>query len=530
MDGKRPTIASLHGLVAAAHPLAAQAGAMLLAAGGNAFDAAAATAAALNVVEPCLSGLAGMGMATCFIAAEQRVRVLDFGARVPLAFPAGQPGPRDGQDRGPSGCAAPGSLAGWCELAKAHGRKKLQEIVAPAVARARDGHVRIEFNGAGTKHAARALRDQPFFEDWRTAYLGSGTAGPGLLMRQPDLARTLEIIASEGPEHFYRGALGRKVIAHVQSLGCCLTMQDMAAVDPVWREPLAAAYRGLQVHVPPPPGEGWQVLLTLRILDGFDLGAMERGGADHLDTVWRAIRLATGLGIGTNNPGPTALGRILSDELVEPLRARLRDPRPVEGPAEQSVPEERDPARELATSFSVVDREGNAVCVTQSLGGLFGCGVVVPGTGICLNNLLGWGEPAPRGAQRLTAGAELALPMAPVICTKDGNPALLLGSPGSQAVSQALLQALVQHADYGVAIQDAIEAPRVRLGDGRRVHAEIRIPATAFEALRRRGHEVEAGVDWAMPVGAVQGISIDPQTCVATGGADPRRDGYVAVP
>lgn len=526
MDGKRPTIASLHGMVAAAHPLAAQAGAKLLAAGGNAFDAAAATAAALNVVEPGLSGLAGMGMATCYIAAEQGVRVLDFGARVPSALPAGRSGPRGGQDRGPSGCGAPGSLAGWCELAKAHGRKKLQEIVAPAVALARDGHALIEFAGASTKQAARALRDQPYFEDWRSTYLGSGTAGPGLMMRQPDLARTFEIIASEGPEHFYRGALGRKVIAHVQSLGGCLTMQDMAAVNPVWREPLAAAYRGLQVHVPLPPGEGWQLLLTLRILDGFDLGVMERGGADHLDTVWRAIRLAAGLGIGPNTPGPTALGRILSDELVEPLRARLRDPRALEGPTDQTLPEERDPTRELATSFSVVDREGNAVCVTQSLGGLFGCGVVVPGTGICLNTLLGWGEPDGRGAHKPTAGAELALPMAPLICTKDCKPVLLLGSPGSQA----LLQTLVQHADYGVAIQDAIETPRVRFGEGRRVRAEIRLPATIFEALRRRGHEVEAGVDWAMPVGAVQGISIDPQTCVAIGGADPRRDGYVAVP
>ena len=141
MDGKRPTIASLHGMVAAAHPLAAQAGAKLLAIGGNAFDAAVAAAAALSVVEPFMSGLAGMGMATCYIAAEQRVRTLDFVTSVPANFPAGRFARREELYRGPLACGTPGNLAGWCELAKAHGRKKLHDIFAPAIALARDGHM-----------------------------------------------------------------------------------------------------------------------------------------------------------------------------------------------------------------------------------------------------------------------------------------------------------------------------------------------------------------------------------------------------
>ncbi len=532
MDGKRPTIASLHGMVAAAHPLAAQAGVKLLAIGGNAFDAAAATAAALSVVEPFLSGLAGMGMATCYIAAQQRVSTLDFVTSVPANFPAGRFNRREDLYRGPLTCGTPGSLAGWCELAKAHGRKKLPDIFAPAIALARDGHSLTDSSAVWTRQALPALRDLPYVEDWRATYLapGAGEPGRGTVMRQPDLARLFETIAAEGPEHFYRGALGRRVIEHVQSLGGCLTMQDMAAVSPVWRDPLVAAYRGLQVHTLPPPGEGFQFLLTLRILDGFDLAAMPCGGVEHLDTLWRAIRFAAGTRIALNRPNLAALARILSDELVEALRARLRDPRPVRALTEQWAPQLADPAHEDSTSFSVVDRDGNAVCVTQSLGTIYGCGVVVPGTGICLNNCLSWGDVDARGTNRLVPGGDLALPLAPSITTKQGKPVLLLGASGSYGIGQAQAQALVQHIDDGLAIQDAIEAPRARLWDGRRVQAEARIPVATIETLRDRGHEVEAAPAWSNLVGALQGITIDPETSVATGGADPRREGYVALP
>jgi gamma-glutamyltranspeptidase/glutathione hydrolase len=144
--GRRPTIASRHGMVAAAHPLAAAAGARILGNGGTAFDAAVATAAALNVVEPYMSGLAGRGVATCYIARERRVRSLDFVAPIPLDFPVERFSRRDQLMRGALPVGAPGNLAGWCELAESHGRKKLPELFAPAIALARDGFQLIEFN------------------------------------------------------------------------------------------------------------------------------------------------------------------------------------------------------------------------------------------------------------------------------------------------------------------------------------------------------------------------------------------------
>jgi gamma-glutamyltranspeptidase/glutathione hydrolase len=270
----------------------------------------------------------------------------------------------------------------------------------------------------------------------------------------------------------------------------------------------------------------------LRILDGFDLGALERDGIEHLDTVFRAIRIAAGERIAHNNPKPEMLARLLSDTHVAALRSRVQDARPVHGPTEQWIESKPvNPANEHTSSFSTADREGNLVCVTQSLGALFGCGVMIPGTGVCMNNFLYWGEVDTRGTNALLPGGELALPMAPSIATRSGAAVLALGTPGSYGICQTQAQALVQYKDFGLPLQDAIDAPRARLFDGRRVLVEGRIPAATIAALRERGHDAESSADWiVMEVGSMQGIAIDPATGAATGAADSRRDGYVATP
>jgi gamma-glutamyltranspeptidase/glutathione hydrolase len=531
MEGKRPTVASVHGIVAAAHPLAAQAGAKLLAQGGNAFDAAAATTAALNVVEPYMSGLAGMGMATCYIAAEKRIRTLDFITRVPGKFPVGRFTEREQIYRGPLASGTPGSLAGWCELVKSRGRKSLAEVFAPAIALARDGFPFVELNTVATNQAAESLKDFPFFDTWNRNYTGgAGSVRQGYVLRQPDLARTYEAIVSEGPKYLYGGELGRKMIAHMQSLGGCMTMADLEGVQPTWLDPLSARYRDLLVHSLPPHCEAFQYLLTLRVLDGFELGAMERNGVEHLDIVWRAIRLAAGERIANNQPKPEVLARVMSDANVAALRARVKDGKPIDGLTEQWLPKKPNPDKEHTTSLSIADREGNAVCLTQSLGGGYGCGVVIPGTGVCLNNFLYWGEVDPRGTNPLLPGGVLALPTAPSIATRDGRPVLVLGTPGSYGICQTQTQALVQHVDFKLGLQDAIEAPRARLWDGRRVEAENRIAAATLAALRARGHDIEAKEAWTMHVGGMQGVAINPASGAMTGAADPRRDSYVATP
>ncbi len=532
MHGRRPTMTSRHGMVAAAHPLAAQAGARLLAQGGNAFDAAAATAAALNVVEPFMSGLAGMGFATMWVGAERRIRVLDFVPPIPASFPAGRFNKRSDLERGPLAVASPGNLAGWCELVKSYGRKSLAEVFAPAIALARDGFALAEFGAAEFEENDPLLRKySALYPAWSRNYQPDGKAMHlGSLLVQSDLAQSLSEIAAEGPDHFYRGALGEKVVAHLKALGGTLTMADLDAVKTVWREPLAASYRGLTVHVPPPPCEGFQFLLTLRLLEGLDLASLPKDGPEHLDLVYRAIRLAAGERIAHNNPGPDKLAEILSDASVERLRRRLTDGEPVSGPTEQWTPQDKeDPAH--TTSLSVADSDGNLICITQSLGSPFGSGVVVPGTGLCLNNFLYWADVQTGSPNRAKPGDALAMCMSPSISTRDGRPVLALGTPGSYGIMQTQAQAMVQYCDFGLPLQEAIEAPRARLWDGRLVEIENRIAPETIAELVRRGHDARAfDVGWTMRCGGMQAVAVDPETGVFTGAADPRRDGYVATP
>ncbi|MCC7272581.1 MAG: gamma-glutamyltransferase [Alphaproteobacteria bacterium] len=532
MFGRRPTISSVKGMVAAANPHAAMAGARLLRAGGNAFDAIVATAATLNVAEPYMSGLAGMGMATCYVAREGRVRTLDFITPVPEKFDATALKRKD-VARGPMASGAPGNLAGWCELLRAHGTKTLPEILAPAIELARDGIPVSENNAENINEAARELTQYPqVHEGWSRNYTGgTGVVPYGSVLKQPDLARTYEAIAAEGPGYLYGGPLGREMVAHLKSLGGVLTMADLEAVAPAWLDPVVASYRGIAMHTLPPPCEGFQYLLTLRILEGFDIAAMQRNGLDHLDTVFRAVRLAAGERIWRNNPSPETLADILSDANVERLRRRVGDPAPVVGPTEQWVEQPEDGVdRDHTTSFSVADAAGNVVCVTMSLGAKFGSGVVIPGRGVCMNNFLYWGELDPRGKNFMRAGGPLALPMAPSIGTRDGKPVLALGTPGSYGICQTQTQAIVQHVDFGQPIQEAIAAPRARLQDGAAVHLESRIDDEVVSGLRRRGHQITRLDAFALACGGMQGIAIDPATGVMTGGADPRRDGYAVCP
>ena len=532
MDGRRPTVSSLRGIVAAAHPQAAQAGAAMLRSGGNAFDAAATTAAALNVVEPYMSGLAGMGMATCYVAAERRVRTLDFITRVPSKFPAGKFSDREQVARGAIATGTPGNLAGWCELVRAHGSKSLAEVFAPAIALAREGFPLVDYNVSALHDSDAEFKGHDFHADWAQVYTKGGVSPSislGAVLRQPDLARTYETIAAEGPVYLYGGKLGAALVAHVQSRGGCLTMGDLESVQPVWLDPLTASYRDLTIHTLPPPCEGFQYLLTLKVLDGFALAAMERNGIEHLDTMCRAIRLAAGARIANNNPSPERLAKLMGSPSVQALRARLRDGTPIEGPTEQWLAPTPAPARaQHTTSFSVADWHGNVVCITQSLGAKFGCGIVVPGHGVCLNNFLYWGEVDLRGNNPLRPGAPLALPMAPSIATRDGAPVLALGTPGSYGICQTQPQALVQHIDFGLTLQDAIDAPRARLWDGRSVEVESRIAADTIAALCARGHAAHAAAPWTTAVGGMHGIAIDRATGVLTGGCDLRRDGFVA--
>ncbi len=526
MQGKRPTISSLHGMVAAAHPLAAQAGAQMLAAGGNAFDAAVAVAAALGVVEPAMSGLAGMGVATCWIASERRVRVLDFMGRVPVDFPADRFTSIGQLNRGALSCGVPSNLAGWAELIATHGKKSLGDALEPATALAQDGFPLLDYTLDAIQRTNNEATGQELFAEWRRTYMQAA----GSVLRQPDLARTLAAISANGPAHLYDGPLGRALVGAVSEAGGCITLRDLAAVHPAWVAPLDAAYRGCVVHAPPPPSEAFQYLLTLRILDGFDIVRHPRGGADHLDLVWRSIRLAAGVRVRCELSG-TAMEAVFSDESVAALRARVLDGKAINGITEgYPDPNPPGPDREQTTSFSVADRTGNVICCTQTLGVSFGSGMVVPGTGVCLNDLHYFGDVDPAGPNALRPGMPLGLPIAPSIVTRAGKPILALGTPGGYGICQTQAQVLVQYLDYGLSLQDAIDSPRARLWNGSAVLAETRIGEAAATTLQARGHDIEQPDAWSIRVGGMHGVAIEPATGAMTGGADSRRDGTAIAP
>ncbi|MEQ9643551.1 MAG: gamma-glutamyltransferase [Alphaproteobacteria bacterium] len=524
----RPTVTSRHGMVAAAHPLAATAGAGILAAGGNAFDAIAAVAGALNVVEPYMSGLAGTGIATFYHAGEGRTGVLDFVTPVPRKFdPASRK--RAEMVRGPHPVAAPGNLIGWCTLAAKYGRLDRARIFAPAIRLARDGFPLTEKNAAFTNGVLAEIGGN---ESWRDNYAKpvGGEFVQGRVLKQPALAETYEAIVADGPAYLHSGALGRALVDFVQSLGGCLDLADLAEFEPRWQDTTVGRFAGVDVHVPPPPCEAFQLLMSLAILDGLDLANDEPDGVRHVDRVWRAIRLSADTRIRNNKPDPAKLAALFSDDAIGRLRALVEADAPVEGLTEM-FPDatSTSAAKENTTSFSAIDAEGNAVCITQSLGGVYGSGIVVPGTGVCLNNFLNWGELNPQAPNFMAPGSELALPIAPSLTLKDGKPVLSLGTPGSYGICQTQTQVMVQHLVYGRPLQRAVTAPRGRLWDGKRVCAESRYDPATLHGLCARGHEVEVVDAYTWMVGGMHGIARDPETGALEGAADPRRDGY-AVP
>ena len=535
----RHGVGSTRGAVAAAHPLAAQAGARVMREGGNAFDGAVAAAAALNVVEPYMSGFIGMGMATCYVAAEDRVRCLDFVPLLPRRLPSASEVPDVDFAQGARSTGVPGNLAGWAALLEAHGRKELREVMAPAVELADEGFPLTSLGSRTiTKSWEETFAGRSDVAPWRRVYGDAGSPPkPGFILRQQRLGETLRAIQAEGIGHLYGGRLGEAVVGAVRSHGGYLELDDLESVSPEWLEPLEVGYRDLRVASLPPPAEAFQFLLTMSILEHVNISDLEPDGPEHLDTVIRAIRLAAIERIADNLPSPERLAALLERAAAGEFTDRLLDGVPVEGPTEQYPLDGSTPIsglgrrpRQHTTSLSVADSEGNVVCLTQSLGSAFGCGVVMEEEGICLNNFMMWGDRHALGTKLLRPEGRLALPLAPSIATSQGRPVAAIGTPGSYGIPQTQAQVYLQHFDYGLSIQEALEAPRVRVWDGRRVLIEDRISPETMDTLGERGHAVERGAPWTRQVGGFHAIALEPETGAMLGAFDPRRDGYVATP
>ena len=530
----RPVVMGTHGMVASANPLASLAGLRMLQAGGHAVDAAVAVAAALNVAEPYMSGIGGLGLMLIYSAGDRRPRVLDFAGPAPrAATPAAF---RDEADKGhgPKSPLVPGNAAGWLKAHDTFGRLDRAEVFAPAIAYAAEG---VPISLVNAEFFRRAAEAGYLNAAARATFFPNGVPpAPGSVVRQPRLAETFRRVVADGAEVFYRGEIAERIVAAVRSEGGLLTLDDLASFEPTWHEPIAGTYRGYAIHTPPPPAYGFQFLQTLKILEGFDLAAAGQHTGETAHLMLEAIKLAVADRIAYAAAPDAPVAGLLDDGYAADRRALIdrEHARPAwgeryEGPPAAGVVVPGRPslsAPESTTHFDVVDRDGNAVSVTQSLGDGFGSGVMAGDTGVVLNNFAYWFDLDPRSPNLIAPGKQVEMCMAPAAIFRDDRLFMVIGTPGSYGIPQTTTQMISNVLDHGFSIQAAIEAPRLRATDGLNVLAENRLAAETKQALIRRGHVLEAIGDWSFLVGGGQGVMIDQESGVLMGGADPRRDGY----
>ncbi len=519
---RRSNVLARHGMVATSQPLAAMAGLRTLMAGGHAADAAVATAAMLNVVEPMSTGIGGDCFALVYEAASGRVTALNGSGRAPAAFTLDE-ARRRGLDEipllGPLPVTVPGAASGWAVLIERFGRLSLAECLAPAIGTAEEGFPVSERIAAGWQRSADKLS-----HDAEAARVYLPAPRTGQIHRQPDLARTFRAVAEGGAEAFYRGPLAEKIAATVQSKGGYLTADDLAAHTATWETPIRTTYRDVEVLEHPPNGQGLAALVALNVVEGYDLGEMDYFDPARWHVMIEAMRM--GMADASRYVADPALVDIpveglLSKEYAARQRARIQPDAAVELMA-PGMPEHKD-----TVYLTVVDREGNAVSFINSLYYGFGSGLVVPGTGICLQNRGACFVLEPGHRNALAGGKRPYHTIIPAMALRDGKLWLSFGVMGGFMQPQGHLQVLVNMVDYGLAPQAALDAPRFRVDEkgGPRVAVETGVPLKTRQVLAALGHEVQPETTFAPGFGAGDVIALDPESGALWGASDPRKDG-----
>ena len=505
----RPTIRATHGLVASGHHLATIAGVEALRDGGNAVDAAVTAAAVCSVVLPARTSIGGDLFALVHDARSRTITAFNGSGGAPARisadrFPDGFP------ERGAELVTVPGVLAAWSELLARHGTFDLARALEPAIRYAEEGFAVSEVLAAGIASHRDVLSADP---GCAATFLPRGRPPrAGEVLTQPDLARSLQLIAAHGPEVFYRGELGERFARGVRDAGGMLSADDLADHDTVIRDPLVLEYRGLRVHGQPPVSQGHVLLEELAIVSSEDLRTMEWGSVDlvHLMVEAKKVAFADRDEFAGDVPSFDARALFTRDRAAE---RRLQ----IGGRAADHT-----------TYLAAVDRDGNAVSLIESVFSEFGAAFLAPGTGILANNrLIGFtldgSSPnalAPRKRPVHTLNA--------VLVTDGARPRFLFGTPGRHAQVQTNFQLAVDLIDFEMDVQDAIDAPRWFHERGRRLQMEARWPEALRRGLAAKGHQVELLPEWAPVTGGAQAIAIDRETGVFSGGADPRREGYAA--
>ena len=538
VQAHRPVVMGSNGMVTAAHPLASVAGLRTLMKGGNAFDATVAVAAALNVVEPYMSGMGGVGCLLAYVAAEDRTRVLNYTGRAPGAADPSLFTDKN-KERGILSVLVPGAVAGWLKLHETYGTLALEDLFKPAIDYAEEGFPITHLN----HHLIADGRDRwAPYPSSRAVLEANGMAPqPGGRLRQPQLGQSLRKVANGGSDVFYRGELARQIVQASQKMGGLFTAEDLADYEPWWEEPIEIDYRGYRVLSAPPNSDGFQMLQTLKILEGYQPNQLDYGSAETLHRMIEATKLAITDRIkyaGDPNHTHIPLAGLLSNQYAAEQRARIDmagaaavqgehfNPQGQEGAL---LPGNMDPALLGSTThFAVADSDGNVVTLTQSLGSGFGSGIAIGDTGIFLNNVANWFDVATDVEVPNNIGPRRLVDWCPTPAQvfKDGRFYLSIGTPGGYGIAQTTAQMLMHVLDFGMNVQQAIEAPRFKCTIGRSVELEERFSPEVRDQLAGRGHNIVVLEPWDRGVGGAQGIMVNQAGGALSGGADPRRDGY----
>ncbi len=494
---KQPATGS-RGMVVSNHPLASAAGAEMLAAGGNAVDAAVATLFTLSVVEPMMVGILGGGFANLRLADGSQT-ILEGQASCPAGVgpdtftsdPDAAPGMLDALGRrnsvGRAAVAVPGNLMAWCQLLDRHGRLSLADVVEPAIRHASRGFAATAYLADCVGDCAADLARDP--EIARVFVPGGAPLQAGARVVNAAYADTLRLVVDQGPAALYGGALGAALADDMRRHEAYLTLADLQRYRSHDMAPLRAIYRGFEITGPPPPCAGpLHIGQMLAILEGFDIAGGGFGSADNVHLLAEVLKIAfADRAVSTADPDfvPVPVARLLSADYAAERRAAINPARAQPWSAGVLPNESAN-----TTHVTVADSDGLIVSATQTINSLFGARYMVPGTGMIPNNYLYVFNPRPGLANSLAPGKRVTSSMAPLIVLQDGQPRFALGLPGGLRIFPSALQAVINLIDHRMSLQQAVEAPRVWT-QGFGLELEPRFSAEVAAALGQRGHAIE---------------------------------------
>jgi len=534
-DSRRSPVMAHNGMVATSQPLAAMAGLRILMAGGNAADAAIATAAALNVTEPTSTGLGGDCFALFYEARTRQVTALNGSGRAPAALTIDlvrEQGLVNLQSQFSDPYHAhtitvPGACAGWCDLIARHGMMPMRDVLAPAIEMAERGFpvapVTAYFWQRG---AQRQLIHSP---GGRELTIDGRGPRAGEVFRNPMLGRTLRAVAGGGKEAFYRGEIARKIAETVQAHGGVMTVEDLAAHESTWEMPISTTYRGVRVWECPPNGQGLAALIALNVLEGFELKDMDPLGAERLHLLIEAMRIAfadTQWYVADPAFNPAPLEGLL-DKAYAAERRKLIDHNKATLDTQRGAPV----ASSDTVYLTVVDGRGNACSFINSNYMGFGTGIVPEGTGFSLQNRGHGFSLEPGHPNALAPRKRPYHTIIPAMATREADGSLFasFGVMGGFMQPQGHVQVTVGMVDDGLDPQAVLDRPRFCLTQARpssRVELEEGIPVSMMSHLAQMGHEVVPLAGYGRAAfGRGQIILRDPETGVLVGGSDPRADG-----